>query len=104
MMEIATDYGPIQCRKIVQGVPIDPTDPPGREDPIRRDPVETGRWRNRPFIMTTVSGFEVFGLIQAVDEPRSWGVFETLDAAVVRALEPRTAWVSVGFTSDELDF
>ncbi|WP_090191100.1 hypothetical protein [Loktanella salsilacus] len=73
MRKLQTDAGVIYCRDVVNGVAVDPLNPPGWCDPIRRPADEIALWRNRPYIVTDGDLFIVMCLYQASDEPRWCG-------------------------------
>ena len=79
--------GSYTCAQVIEGVPIDPVDPPRPMEMMRRTESEIARWWRRPYVVTTAEGAEVWCLSQDSHRSRCWGTCPTVEAAVSMAQE-----------------
>ena len=90
MEHLQTNAGVIACMRVIAGVAVNPVDPPGVSDPIRRSAAELALWRGRPYIVGHDGAWIVRCLQFPTDRPTVWGLFLTLDDAVREATsDPR---------------
>jgi hypothetical protein len=85
MQFLKTELGIITCERVIAGIAINPVDPPGVCDPIRRSSVEIALWRGRPYVVGRDGAWVVWCLQFPTDRPTVWGTFSTLDDAVREA-------------------
>jgi len=50
MEHLKSNAGVIACERVIGGVAVNPADPPGISDPIRRSTSELALWRGRPYV------------------------------------------------------
>ena len=107
MIKIETKEGPIFAEAQIRQIPINPLRPPSMEhiDPIRRWQDDAERvWVSQPWIVETGEGCEVFCIRPTQTCPRSWGVFESLQAAAWYVLDAPEPPTSAGWSNSDLDF
>lgn len=85
MQFLKTEHGIITCERVIEGIAINPVDPPGVCDPIRRSAAAIALWRGRPYVVGRDGAWVVRCLQFATDRPTVWGSFSTLEKAVREA-------------------
>ncbi|SFL58910.1 hypothetical protein SAMN04488004_13025 [Loktanella salsilacus] len=90
MQFLKTEHGIITCERVIEGIAINPVDPPGVCDPIRRSAAEITLWRGRPYVVGRDGAWVVRCLQFPTDRPTVWGTFLMLEEAVREATsDPR---------------
>ena len=85
MQFLKTEHGIITSGRVIEGIAINPVDPPGVCDPIRRSAAEIALWRGRPYVVGRDGAWVVRCLQFPTDRATVWGTFDTLDDAVREA-------------------
>jgi hypothetical protein len=85
MQFLKTEHGIIACERVIAGIVVNPVDPPGVYDPIRRSAAEIALWRGRPYVVGRDEAWVVRCLQFPTDRPTVWGTFLTLEDAVLDA-------------------
>ncbi|APX12426.1 hypothetical protein BWR18_12620 [Tateyamaria omphalii] len=107
MIRIDTKEGPIFAVAEIQGIPINPLQPPFMDhiDPIRRWESQAERvWVRQPWIAETGESREIFYIGPTDTRPKSWGRFATREGAVEYVLNPPLQTAQVKLSDDELNF
>lgn len=85
MQFLKTEHGIITCERVIEGIAINPVDPPGVCDPIRRSAAEIALWRGRPYVVGRDGAWVVRCLQFPTDRATVWESFSTLEKAVQEA-------------------
>jgi len=107
MIKIETKEGPIFAEAEIRNIPINPVRPPLMEhvDPIRRWQDNAERvWANQPWIVSTSDGYRVFCIRPTETQPKLWGVFETLRAAIWYVLDAPEPTAATSWSDSDLNF
>ncbi|MEO9517850.1 hypothetical protein [Roseibium sp.] len=107
MIKIETSEGAIFAQSEVRQIPINPLRPPSMEhiDPIRRWQDDAEKvWANQPWIVASEDGYQVFCIRPTETQPKLWGVFETLRAAIWYVLDAPEPTAATSWSDSDLNF
>lgn len=107
MIENETKEGPIFAEADISGIPINLLRSPSMEhiDPIRRWQEDAERvWSNQPWFVASGKEDHVFCIRPTETQPKLWGVFETLRAAIWYVLDAPEPTSATSWSDSDLDF